>query len=59
MCGHFRRQIEGIANETTWACLCKEYVMRENELLLMASENIVVRINNVKNKIDKSKGISK
>ena len=52
--GHFNRQISEILHEKTWTWLRKGNIKKETESLLITAENIVIRTNYVKAKIDKT-----
>ena len=52
--GRFKRLISNISHEKTSACLRKSDLKRETESLLIASQNISIRNNHMKARIDKT-----
>ena len=52
--GRFKPLINNISHEKTVTWIRKENCMRETEFLLIVSQNIAVRINHIKAKIDKT-----
>ena len=51
--GHCKRLTSNIAREKTWTWLRKEYLKRETESLLIATQNNAIRTNHIKARIDK------
>ena len=52
--GHFKRQIEEVAQEKTWTWLRKGNLKRETESLIIAAQNNAIRTNYIKPKSDKT-----
>ena len=57
--GRFKRLINNISHEKTWAWLRKENFKRGTKSLLMAAQNNAVRTNHIKVRIDKTQRNSK
>ena len=57
--GRFKRLINNISHEKTWAWLRKGNLKRETESLLMAAQNKAIRTNLIKARIDKTQQNSK
>ena len=57
--GRFKRLINNISHDKTWAWLRKENFKRETESLLMAAQNSAIRNNRIKARIDKTQQNSK
>ena len=57
--GRFKRLINNISHNKTWAWLRKGNFKRETESLLMAAQNSVIRTNHIKARIDKTQQNSK
>ena len=52
--GRFKRLINNISHDKTWAWLRKGNFKRETESLLMAAQNSAIRTNHIKTRIDKT-----
>ena len=52
--GRFKRLINNISHDKTWTWLRKGNFKRETESLLMAAQNIAIRTNHIKARIDKA-----
>ena len=52
--GHFKRQINEISHEKTWAWLRNGNLKRKTQSLLIATQNNIRRTNYAKGKIDKA-----
>ena len=57
--GHFKRLINNVSHDKTWAWLRKGNFKRETESLLMAAQNSAIRTNHIKARIDKTQQNSK
>ena len=57
--GRFKRLINNISRDKTWAWLRKRNFKRETESFLVAAENNAVRTNHIKTRIDKTQQKSK
>ena len=57
--GRFKRLINNISHDKTWAWLRKGNFKRETESLLMATQNSAIRTNRIKARIDKTQQNSK
>ena len=52
--GRFKRLINSISHDKTWAWIRKGNFKREAEILLMAAQNCVIRTHHIKARIDKT-----
>ena len=57
--GRFKRIINNISHEKTWTWLRKGNLMRETESPLIAAQDIAIRTNHIKARIDKTQQNSK
>ena len=59
MYGHFKRQTSKISHEKTWTWLRKENLKRETESLLITAQFNVIKANDIKAIIDKTRQYSR